>query len=119
MRFLVAMLVAAAQAAPAMAESNVFTAGKLADACESRTDPYDVGLCRGYALAVRESLTQDATICPPSAATMDQFARIVGKFLTNNPEFHHQSPLSSVKVALMKAYLCPATPPMPSAKPSQ
>jgi hypothetical protein len=61
----------------------------------------------GYAFAVAESLIADGTICLPAGVNMRQTAKIVGQYLVRNPEFHHRSPLSSAKVALMKAFLCP------------
>jgi hypothetical protein len=106
MRTLRWLVVIAVLISPARAGPDLFTAGRLGEFCEGRNF-YDLGVCDGYAFAVAESLIADGTICLPAGVNMRQTAKIVGQFLVRNPEFHHQSPLSSAKVALMKAFLCP------------
>lgn len=85
---------------------------KAADS-ESNYDRIDAGLCTGFLQGVlgaftflREELENDSKFCVPNGVTNVQTARIVVKYLKDNPKLLNLNRTGLVWSALKDAYPC-------------
>ena len=89
--------------------TSLFNGAKLLKLCED--DKY---LCAIYIAGVRDgqapilrSIKAD-NVCPPATATPEQFSLISQKWITEHPEFMHNSAPDLIWLALKDAFPCPA-----------
>jgi|AntAceMinimDraft_1070359.scaffolds.fasta_scaffold142926_1 hypothetical protein len=76
----------------------------------SASEKMGIGFCLGFVSGVTNTLTiyGEKYYCPPDFIPPLQAARIVTKYLEDNPAKLHENSLSLTLEALLKAYPCPS-----------
>jgi hypothetical protein len=89
-----------------------FTGNSLYEACTS-TEPYQVGLCRGYAGAVVDALSSVGTqlhVCVtdvPNEVNLTQATDVMTKYLRDTPADRNFTAFSNATAAFKQAWPCP------------
>jgi len=87
------------------------TGNRLAESCRNADQNLEWGFCVGFVLGVLGT-TNDLSsvskreICVPPEAVQSQVARVVAKWLDDNPEKLHFSASSLVRAALAQGFPC-------------
>jgi len=99
---------------------------RLLEACQkylgeekysSHTDGIEAGICAGYLVGVTDTVelwdqwvamsgAVKKTHCLPEAAEFDQLAKVVVKYLEDNPAHLHKNASFLVQLAFMEAFPC-------------
>jgi hypothetical protein len=92
---------------------TAMTGNELLDFCgtgpTTETATVSAGMCVGYVEGVYEALTDSGTqtVCPNNKVTVEQFADIVTKFLTEHPEIRDKHATVLIAVILEDNFPCP------------
>lgn len=122
LRMLIISLIVIPSATNATGNTLLKQCSDLISMIETRKDPhnpFDVGTCSGYLKGIRETNelhrifakelgVEPSTLlfCTPNEVSVEQLARIVVKFLKENPEQLHAHEMHLAWEALYKAFPC-------------
>lgn len=117
--FLLAVFLVIIFSFESIVKAGEVTSSELLQWCEaglgSNSDSFDLILCTSYIIGVAEGYEttlkniysgRDRIICVPNNVTRGQAARVVLKYLKNNPETLHYPASYQTLVALQKAFPC-------------
>ncbi len=100
------LLLAQATAPPVPAVEQQQTGSWLSSACEEAVATSG-STCLTYVTGVFDTLQLLQAVCAPAGATNDQAARVVQKFLRDNPQRLHEHRVVLAVEALVREFPCP------------
>lgn len=106
------LVLALAPEAATAEPSPTFTVGQLGAACaqlESRPLSPSTALCTGYVGGVFDGLLEADALpfCIPPEVSVGQAGRVVAKWASDHPEYHHRPAVVAVVASMAKAFPCP------------
>ena len=92
-------------------DAYVYTFGNnLLTDCRNKTSGFDVGVCKGYIIAIADVLNNNTVsghrACLPENVTKGQVIDIVVPWLEAHPQHRHFTANSLVALALSEAFPC-------------
>ena len=100
------LLLTQATAPPVPAVEQQQTGSWLSSACEEAVATSG-STCLTYVTGVFDALRLLQVVCAPAGVTNDQAARVVLKFLRDNPQRLHEHRVVLTVEALVRAFPCP------------
>lgn len=94
-------------ASPATAKSKwLYLEGNLVlERCEG-ADAYDIGFCRGAALAFSDAMEHQGTVCQPEGTDGQQVIDVLVNYLKAHPESRHRAAYELAEQAFPQVWPC-------------